>query len=213
MALNQLSLEQLWAHIIARLGKKVDKEDGKGLSSCDFTQEEKEKLSSINPNTVIDWTAEEAYETSYIANKPTEYILEEVCTWDGNIEDKQQYILNNNTLYKISDRTDFTKKEIEQSLQMIYYNGSVNKYYIQIGDVGLLQEGYGYAAGYCAFVTQQFISEDGTIFTPGIYSTYGEYYRGPEYVTSVSLRREVIKEKSWISIFQYKSDQYCKYPP
>lgn len=45
--LNERGLERLWSHIIAKLGGKVDKEEGMGLSSNDFTAEEKEKLAGI----------------------------------------------------------------------------------------------------------------------------------------------------------------------
>ena len=46
--LDATGLERLWAHIVAKLGNKVDKEEGKGLSSNDFTTEEKTKLSNIS---------------------------------------------------------------------------------------------------------------------------------------------------------------------
>lgn len=46
--LNKEGLEQLWLHITSRLGKKVDKEEGKGLSSNDYTTVEKEQLATLN---------------------------------------------------------------------------------------------------------------------------------------------------------------------
>lgn len=46
--LNEQGLERLWAHITAKLGNKVDKESGKGLSTNDYTDEEKNKLSSMS---------------------------------------------------------------------------------------------------------------------------------------------------------------------
>lgn len=48
----------LWQQIKAKLGTKVDKEDGKGLSTNDYTTDEKTKLSGIatgaNKTTVVD---------------------------------------------------------------------------------------------------------------------------------------------------------------
>ena len=42
-------LEHLWAQIISKLNTKVDKVDGKGLSTNDYTTEDKNKvLSSAN---------------------------------------------------------------------------------------------------------------------------------------------------------------------
>lgn len=45
--LNKEGLERLWQHIILKLGNKVDKVEGKGLSEQDYTAEEKIKLSLI----------------------------------------------------------------------------------------------------------------------------------------------------------------------
>ena len=52
--LDELGLEELWRNIISKLSKKVDKEDGKGLSSNDFTTEEKEKLARLQETVQID---------------------------------------------------------------------------------------------------------------------------------------------------------------
>lgn len=46
--LDKTGLERNWLHIISKLGNKVDKVDGKGLSTNDYTNEEKEKLANIN---------------------------------------------------------------------------------------------------------------------------------------------------------------------
>ena len=45
--LDKTGLARLWQHILAKLNNKVDKVDGKGLSTNDFTDEEKNKLSNI----------------------------------------------------------------------------------------------------------------------------------------------------------------------
>lgn len=45
--LDNKGVERLWAHITAKLGDKVNKEEGKGLSSNDFTTAEKNKLASL----------------------------------------------------------------------------------------------------------------------------------------------------------------------
>lgn len=45
--LNNAGLERLWAHILLKLNRKVDKVEGKGLSTEDFTTEEKEKLAAM----------------------------------------------------------------------------------------------------------------------------------------------------------------------
>lgn len=55
--LDQTGLAHLWAHIVARLGEKVDKTDGMGLSTNDYTTAEKNKLANIEEGatrTVVD---------------------------------------------------------------------------------------------------------------------------------------------------------------
>ena len=57
MALNKTGLTRLWQHIVARLGTTVDKVEGKGLSTNDFTTEEKNKLAAIEneaTKTIVD---------------------------------------------------------------------------------------------------------------------------------------------------------------
>ena len=73
--LNKTGLERLWQHIILKLGDKVDKVDGKGLSTNDYTTAEKEKLASLTPITVDD----------VIESLPT-YGGETIVTYDGEVE-------------------------------------------------------------------------------------------------------------------------------
>ena len=57
MALDKTGLTRFWQHIVARLGTKVDKVEGKGLSTNDFTTEEKNKLAAIEngaTKTIVD---------------------------------------------------------------------------------------------------------------------------------------------------------------
>lgn len=45
--LDKTGLSHLWTHILSRLNGKVDKVEGKALSTNDYTNEEKAKLSNI----------------------------------------------------------------------------------------------------------------------------------------------------------------------
>lgn len=45
--LDKTGLTRLWTHIVAKLGEKVDKVDGKGLSTNDYTTSEKKQLSNL----------------------------------------------------------------------------------------------------------------------------------------------------------------------
>ena len=71
--LDKTGLEHLWAHIITKLGDKVDKVSGKGLSTNDYTTEEKNKLAGIadgaEVNVNADWNATSG--DAKILNKPT----------------------------------------------------------------------------------------------------------------------------------------------
>lgn len=51
--LNEQGLERLWSHIVNKLSGKVDKVDGKGLSTNDFTDAEKEKLAGIEEGATV----------------------------------------------------------------------------------------------------------------------------------------------------------------
>ena len=69
--LNEQGLERLWTHIVAKIGTKVDKVSGKGLSTNDYTDEEKNKLASIANganNTIVDSELSES-STNPVENK------------------------------------------------------------------------------------------------------------------------------------------------
>lgn len=50
--LDKTGLARLWQHILAKLSDKVDKVPGKGLSTEDYTTEEKNKLAAV-PETFV----------------------------------------------------------------------------------------------------------------------------------------------------------------
>jgi hypothetical protein len=59
MGLTKDALRQLWANITARLDEKVDKVPGKGLSTNDYSNAEKAKLTNIEEGanrTIVDST-------------------------------------------------------------------------------------------------------------------------------------------------------------
>lgn len=74
--LDNNGVRRFWAHIVSQLNHKVEKVDGKGLSTNDFTTEEKEKLAGIaegaEVNVQFDWDADEN-ESGHILNR-THYI-------------------------------------------------------------------------------------------------------------------------------------------
>ncbi len=74
--LNKEGLEHLWAQILMKLRGKVDKEEGKGLSTNDFTNEEKEKLAALGSGVManVDWNIADESLPGAIKNKPFGYV-------------------------------------------------------------------------------------------------------------------------------------------
>lgn len=84
--LNKAGLERLWTHILLKLSRKVDKIDGKSLSTNDFTTEEKEKLANLEEyieNATNSITPEQIGAISIPSNASSGQILK-VKTIDDN---------------------------------------------------------------------------------------------------------------------------------
>lgn len=85
MALNKTGLARLWQHIVARLGTKVDKVEGKGLSTNDYTTAEKDKLAGIATgatNVVVD-EALNTSSTNAVANAAVAGALDDISSRVG----------------------------------------------------------------------------------------------------------------------------------
>lgn len=68
--LDDAGLVQLWQNILMKLTGKVDRVPGKGLSTNDFTDEEKQKLSELQQSVQADWDETDSSKLAYILNKP-----------------------------------------------------------------------------------------------------------------------------------------------
>lgn len=142
--LNERGLERLWSHIIAKLGGKVDKEEGMGLSSNDFTSEEKDKLAGIAEgatNVTVDGELDGA-SSNPVENRvlydaisrlaTIEYVDEMVGNMESNTQNSFTLVdeVNGNT-YRISIRNGILVSAIaietieiaQEPYQMIYYVG------------------------------------------------------------------------------------------
>lgn len=104
------------SYVTAEDNKKVDKVDGKELSSNDFTDEYKEKLDSIaayaEVNVQADWAEDDNSSDSYINNKPTNLVsmlnrITSYYVWVGNEEEyealEQKY---SNVIYIVTDNEE-----------------------------------------------------------------------------------------------------------
>lgn len=75
-------------YVDSSLGGKVDKVDGKGLSTNDFTDAYKQKLDDLEEQVQSDWGENDVQEKSYIKNRTHyEYIEDEVVTLDYSDND------------------------------------------------------------------------------------------------------------------------------
>ena len=85
--LDKTGLEHLWAQIISKLGSKVDKVDGKGLSTNDYTTEEKTKLSNIEDGankTIVDSSLSGA-STNPVQNKIVYKAIQGILSGESSI--------------------------------------------------------------------------------------------------------------------------------
>ena len=85
--LDKTGLEHLWAQIISKLGNKVDKVDGKGLSTKDYTTEEKDKLASIEDGankTVVDSSLSDT-STNPVQNKIVYEAIQGILSGESSI--------------------------------------------------------------------------------------------------------------------------------
>lgn len=84
--LNNIGLERLWEKITAKLNTKVDKVDGKGLSTNDFTTSEKDKLANIEAEankTIVD-SALSSTSANPIQNKAVNAAISNLNTLVGD---------------------------------------------------------------------------------------------------------------------------------
>lgn len=88
--LDNWGLKTLWNKIVSFF---VQKEDGKGLSSNDYTDSEKSKLAGIaqgaEVNVQSDWNQTDTSADDYIKNKPSVYTQSEI---DTKLADKQDIL-------------------------------------------------------------------------------------------------------------------------
>ena len=89
--LDNEGLRHLWGHIASKLSNKVDKVDGKGLSTNDYTNEDKEKLASA----VTEASFNEELKKRPIAYAPVKGEL----NWEfsGNIDDYESIVLESDS--------------------------------------------------------------------------------------------------------------------
>lgn len=123
--LDKSGLQRLWAHILIKLGGKVDKVDGMGLSSNDFTAEEKERLS----NAVLHTEIEDLYKTLSSNTVLGFYCIEDVTIITNGIS--KVYPANSNVEVKFveGDTFEIIPTSNNSILQLNAFPGALGIYY------------------------------------------------------------------------------------
>lgn len=92
--LNEDGLKRLWAHIVALIDHKVEKVEGKDLSSNDYTDTEKNKLATIEvgaDKTIVD-EALDSESTHPVQNKVIKAALDALTEKVGDTDFSEQII-------------------------------------------------------------------------------------------------------------------------
>ena len=96
-------LRTLISEVQRGLGSKVDKVNGKGLSSNDFTNELRTKLLNLVSNVQANWNTDSEIDPSYIANKPSVYTQNEIDIMLQNLSNV--FEVKTNKVTSISDQS------------------------------------------------------------------------------------------------------------
>lgn len=115
--LDKTGLAHLWSHIVARLGTKVDKEDGKGLSTNDYTMEEKTKLAGIAEgatNVIVD-SAFSSTSTNPVQNKVVNSAISNLNTLVGDTAVSTQI---NTAVSAKADASDLTSHTEDNNIHI-----------------------------------------------------------------------------------------------
>lgn len=115
--LDKTGLAHLWSHIVARLGTKVDKEDGKGLSTNDYTTEEKTKLAGIAEgatNVIVD-SAFSSTSTNPVQNKVVNSAISNLNTLVGDTAVSTQI---NTAVSAKADASDLTSHTEDNNIHI-----------------------------------------------------------------------------------------------
>lgn len=108
--LNEDGLRRLWAHIVALIDHKVEKVEGKDLSSNDYTDTEKNKLATIEvgaDKTIVDEVLD-SESTHPVQNKVIKEALDNLSAKLGDEEVGQlimKTMVENQADFAITDRT------------------------------------------------------------------------------------------------------------
>lgn len=123
--LDKSGLQHLWEHILAKLSGKVDKVEGMGLSSNDFTAEEKERLS----NAVLHTEIEDLYKTLSSNTVLGFYCIEDVTIITNGIS--KVYPANSNVEVKFveGDTFEIVPTSNNSILQLNAFPGALGTYY------------------------------------------------------------------------------------
>lgn len=135
-------LRELITEVQRGLGNKVDKVNGKGLSSNDFTNELRTKLVNITGNVQANWNTSEQTDPSYIANKPdlSNYVQKDgsKVLSDNNFSDSDKQKLDGLSTQIQADwnQDDNTKKDFIKNKPSVYTQQQIDQMLQNVGGGG-----------------------------------------------------------------------------
>ena len=118
---------------------KVDKVDGKSLSTEDFTSTYKEKLDSIEDNAEVnvqsDWNISDTTSDAFIKNKPNIYLKSETDTLLNNKVDKVtgKSLISDSEITRLSTVSNYDDTGVKSSIDAI--NTNINTINNQIAQI------------------------------------------------------------------------------
>lgn len=103
---------------------KVDKEQGKGLSTNDYTTAEKDKLAGLSAQVQSDWEESDTNSPAYIQRKPTIPAAQVQANWDESDTNSKAYIQNKPSLFSGNYNDLFNKPTIPAAQVNADWNAS-----------------------------------------------------------------------------------------
>lgn len=148
MSINKAGLAHFWTHIVARLNTKVEAEDGKGLSTNDYTTEEKNKLAGIAEGATkitID-TSLSASSTNPVQNSAVHSAISNLNSLVGDTAVSEQI---STAVTEAKTYTDEVGSGLQTQINTITNNpdtegviNSINEFTQYISDHGEIAEGF-----------------------------------------------------------------------
>lgn len=184
--------EKFIPNTIARtseLESKVDKVEGKGLSTNDYTDDDKAKVDSLGALATKDTLAYDE-----LTDKPFGEETHEPLVWDGNTEGRELYDSGNYIMCKISDEVFTAEQLIGGTLKLCDTNtGEIIDIPITVDEIKPLASGTGICCFEYFFISTTDTKVADTITLPSIGTYLGKMTPVGPYTSEITFPSQVKK--------------------